>query len=154
MDYEGLGEMRKKKSKSPMNWFGKNLHQVNTSPRRDEKKASLRGSKGMVWWWGEKVYFGFSTRASFGKIPCWDDIFSKRGSKQLGPSNASHSDRQQETQVLIHLGKEGKAYGKIKQREILSWNGQWKKESALGSPTGGNGQATNGLVGEAMSITN
>ena len=154
MDYEGPGEMRKKKSKSPMNWFGKNLHQVNTSPRRDEKKASLRGSKGMVWWWGKKSILGFQLGLLLEKFLAGIGIFPKRGSRQLGPSNASHRDRQQETQVLIHLGKEGKAYGKIKQREILSWNGQWKKESALGSPTGGSGQATNGLVGEAMSITN
>ena len=56
-------------------------------------KASLRGSKGMVWRWGEKVYFGFSTRASFGKIPGWDGIFPKRGGRQLGPLDAYQKGR-------------------------------------------------------------
>ena len=54
------------------------------------------------------------------------------------------------------LRQEGKGGRKIKQRKILSWHGWWKKENALDSPSGGNGQATNGLMGnpEGMPITN
>ena len=58
--------------------------------------------------------------------------------------------------ILIHLNPEAKVYDKNKQREILSWNRQWKKENALGLPNSGSGRATNGLVGslEGMFTTN
>ena len=45
-----------------------------------EVDSRLKGSKGVVWWWGEIVYFGFSAIVSFGKMPYWDDILPKRGS--------------------------------------------------------------------------
>ena len=117
-----------------------NLYPANTK----EVYPRSRDLESVFWWWEENVYFGFPSKASFGKIPCWDDILPKRGSRRLRPPDACHKGKQWETQVLIHSGKEGEAYSKIKHIEILSWNGQQKKENALGLPS--SDRATNRLV--------
>ena len=56
-----------------------NLYPANTK----EVYPRSRDLESVFCWWEEKVYFGFPSKASFGKIPCWDDILPKRGSRRL-----------------------------------------------------------------------
>ena len=81
-----------------------------------------RDLEGVVWWWGKIVYFGFPTIASFGKMPCWDGILPRKGSRWLDHLIHAIEVSGEVAQVLIDSGKERKAYSKIKQIEILSWN--------------------------------
>ena len=136
------GNERKQKQQSKHTRVG--APPICTPANTREMDPMLRDSKAVVWQWGKIVYFGFPAIAFFGKMPCWDDILPKRGSRQLRPPDACHKGKQWETQVLIHSGKEGEAYSKIKHIEILSWNGQQKKENALGLPS--SDRATNRLV--------
>ena len=69
---------------------------------------------------GKRVYFGFLARASFGKMPCWDDILLKRGSGWL--DHLMHvievgSERLKSLSIPI---RREKAYRKNKQKGNLS----------------------------------
>ena len=122
-----------------------------------ERQAYNQGSQ-RVWCGGggKIVYFGFPTVTPFMENALLGWHFAQKKQQMAGPPNACHRGRQREIQVLIHSGKEGEAYSKNKQTKSFSWDGQWKKENALGLPIGGNGRATNGLMDslEGMPIIN
>ena len=71
---------------------------------------------------GKMIYLGFPSRLLFGKMPCWDGILPRKGSRWLDHLIHTIEVSGEVAQVLIDSGKEGKAYSKIKQIEILSWN--------------------------------
>ena len=67
-----------------------NLYPANTR----EVGSRLRGFRGCGLVVGEKgVYIWFPVETSFGNIPCWDGILSKRNNRCLGPSDACHRAR-------------------------------------------------------------
>ena len=65
-----------------------------TQPIQGKWAHSQSNSKGVIWWWGEKmVYIWFPAMTSFGNMPCWDGILPKISNKWLGPFDTCHRAR-------------------------------------------------------------